>query len=387
MSERFLVATRKGLFTFQQGPGRVSPWSITSTAFLGDNVSMVLEDPRDGAIWAALDHGHFGAKLHVSRDGGKSWTESPSPAFPLKPEGQEDVEPAGGRPIPWTVLRVWALEAGGDGDPDGLWCGTIPGGLFRSDDRGKSWQLVRSLWDHPKRREWFGGGAEFPGIHSICVESGDGRRVALGVSCGGVWVTEDRGATWDSRAKGMRAAYMPPDRQFDPYIQDPHRVVRCPADPRCLWASHHNGVFRSTDGAASWQEVTVPPSSFGFAVAVHPRNPDTAWFVPAESDERRIPIAGRVVVSRTRDGGRSFTELTRGLPQRHAYDLTYRHALDIDASGDRLVLGTTTGSLWVSVDQGDSWQTAAEHLPPVYAVRWAGGRRGSGAGQPGSEAI
>jgi hypothetical protein len=149
-------------------------------------------------------------------------------------------------------------------------------------------------------------------------------------------------------------------------------------------------VFRSTDGAASWQEVTVPPSSFGFAVAVHPKNPDTAWFVPAESDERRIPIAGRVVVARTRDGGRSFTELTRGLPQRHAYDLTYRHALDIDATGNHLALGTTTGSLWVSVDQGESWQTAAEHLPPVYAVRWAGalrpggwvpsGRVGSGAG-------
>jgi hypothetical protein len=371
MSDRFLVATRKGLFTFQQGASRVSPWTITATAFLGDNVSMVLEDPRDGAIWAALDHGHFGAKLHVSRDGGVTWTETAAPAFPARPEGEQEVEPAGGRPIPWTVLRVWSLEAGGDDDPSGLWCGTIPGGLFRSDDRGVSWQLVRPLWDHPKRREWFGGGAEFPGIHSICVEPGNSRRVAVGVSCGGVLVTEDRGLTWNCRADGMRAEYMPPERQFDPYIQDPHRVVRCPADPRCLWASHHNGVFRTTDGAASWQEITVPPSSFGFAVAVHPTKPETAWFVPAESDQRRIPIEGRVVVSRTRDGGRSFTELTRGLPQRHAYDLAYRHALDIDASGDRLALGTTIGSLWVTVDQGDSWQTAAEHLPPVYAVRWA----------------
>jgi hypothetical protein len=380
MSNRFLVATRKGLFTFSHGASRVSPWSITTTAFLGDNVSMVLEDPRDGTIWAALDHGHFGAKLHRSTDGGTTWTESASPAFPPKPEGEAEAEPSGGRAIPWTVLRIWSLEAGGSDDPDGLWCGTIPGGLFRSDDRGASWHLVRSLWDHPKRKEWFGGGAEFPGIHSICVEPGNSRRVAIGVSCGGVWVTEDLGATWSCQAKGMRAEYMPPERQFDPYIQDPHRVVRCPADPRCLWASHHNGVFRSTDGTASWQEVRVPPSSFGFAVAVHPSRADTAWFVPAESDQRRIPIDGRVVVSRTRDGGRNFTELTRGLPQRHAYDLTYRHALDIDATGERLALGTTIGSLWVTVDEGDSWQTAAEHLPPVYAVRWGGGeagRRGS----------
>ncbi len=379
MSDRFLVATRKGLFTFQQGTSRLSPWMITATAFLGDNVSMVLEDQRDGAIWAALDHGHFGAKLHVSRDGGRTWSESASPAFPPRPEGEEQVEPAGGRPIPWTVLRIWALEAGGDDDPGGLWCGTIPGGLFRSDDGGRSWHLVRSLWDHPKRREWFGGGAEFPGIHSICLDPRNSRQVVIGVSCGGVWVTGDGGTTWSCQAEGMRAEYMPPERQFDPYIQDPHRVVSCPANPSYLWASHHNGVFRSTDGTTSWQEVTVPPSSFGFAVAVHPQKPDTAWFVPAESDQRRIPVAGRVVVSRTRDGGQNFTELTRGLPQRHAYDLTYRHALDIDRSGERLALGTTIGTLWVTVDQGDSWQTAAEHLPPVYAVRWAARQRGSGA--------
>src|SRR5919109_1758768 len=191
MSERFLVATRKGLFTVHRGNSRVSPWSISGTAFLGDNVSMVLADPREGTLWAALDHGHFGAKLHLSPDDGESWIEAAPPAFPPKPEGQEEFEPAGGRPIPWTVLRVWSLEAGGSDDPGGLWCGTIPGGLFRSSDGGTSWQLVRSLWEHPKRREWFGGGAEYPGIHSISVEPRNSRRVALGVSCGGVWLTED----------------------------------------------------------------------------------------------------------------------------------------------------------------------------------------------------
>lgn len=379
MSDRFLVATRKGLFTVQRGHSRLSPWTIIAEAFLGDNVSMVLPDRRDGSIWAALDHGHFGAKLHVSKDGGATWAECPAPAFPPKPEGQQEVEPAGGRPIPWTVLRIWSLEAGGADDQYGLWCGTIPGGLFRSDDRGASWQLVRSLWDHPKRREWFGGGAEYPGIHSICVEPGNSSRVAVGVSCGGVWVTEDRGKSWTCRADGMRAEYMPPERQYDPHIQDPHRVVRCPASPQHFWAAHHNGVFRTTDGAMTWQEVSAQPSSFGFAVAVHPRNPDTAWLVPAESDQRRIPFEARVVVARTRDGGESFTVLSRGLPQRHAYDITYRHALDIDEAGDHLALGSTTGNLWVTVDQGDSWQTVAEHLPPVYAVRWVGGRTG---GQP-----
>ena len=140
-----------------------------------------------------------------------------------------------------------------------------------------------------------------------------------------------------------------------------------------LWAQHHNGVFRSTDNSASWQEVTdVPPSVFGFAVAVHPHDGDTAWFVPAIKDERRIPVDGQVVVTRTRDGGRSFEVLRNGLPQEHAYDLTFRHALDVDETGDRLAFGSTTGSLWVTEDRGDRWECVSTHLPPIYCVRFAG---------------
>jgi photosystem II stability/assembly factor-like uncharacterized protein len=145
-----------------------------------------------------------------------------------------------------------------------------------------------------------------------------------------------------------------------------------PAAPDYLWAQHHNGIFRSTDDSASWQEITAAaPSLFGFAVAVHPRDPDTAWFVPGHSDQKRIPVSGRVVVTRTRDGGRTFDVLTSGLPQRHAYDLVFRHCLDIDSTGDVLAFGSTTGSLWATDDAGDSWQTVTNHLPPVYCVRFA----------------
>jgi hypothetical protein len=111
-------------------------------------------------------------------------------------------------------------------------------------------------------------------------------------------------------------------------------------------------------------------SCFGFAAAVHPREPNTAWFVPAIKDEKRIPADGKLVVTRTRDGGKSFTELRAGLPQENAYDLVYRHGLAIDDSGDRLALGSTTGGVWISGDQGDSWQVLPARLPPVYAMRF-----------------
>ena len=92
--------------------------------------------------------------------------------------------------------------------------------------------------------------------------------------------------------------------------------------------------------------------------ATHPHDPDTAWFAPAVKDECRVPVDGKVVVARTRDGGRSFDLLREGLPQEHAYDLVYRHGLAVDETGARLVMGSTTGNLWVSEDQGNSWNDA-----------------------------
>jgi photosystem II stability/assembly factor-like uncharacterized protein len=366
MSVEVLIATRKGLFAASLGSG--GKWALREAAFLGSNVSQVLADTRHGSWYAALSHGHFGVKLHRSDDRGAAWVEVATPAFP---EGEPvTVNTHTGEPIAPAVSLIWALETGGPDWPDRVWCGTIPGGLFRSEDRGATWQLVRQLWDHPARREWFGGGADLPGIHSILVDPRDANRIACGVSCGGVWATRDGGETWACRAQGMRAAYMPPERALDPNIQDPHRVVQCHQQPDALWAQHHNGIFRSTNGAESWQEIAAEPSSFGFAVAVHPERPDTAWFVPGVSDEHRLPPDGRVIVTRTTDGGQTFETLSRGLPSKPAYDLTFRHALDIDRSGSRLAFGTTTGGLWVTQDGGDSWVTVSEHLPPVYAVRF-----------------
>jgi hypothetical protein len=244
--------------------------------------------------------------------------------------------------------------------------------LFRSTDRGTSWSLIETLWNRPERKKWFGGGYDDPGIHSVVVDPRDSKRVLVGISCGGVWVSADGGESWTVQTAGMHAAYMPPERREDPDIQDPHRLVACPAAPDVLWVQHHNGVFLSTDGAKNWSEITdIKPSNFGFAVAVHPTDPETAWFVPAVKDEHRIPQGGKVVAARTRDGGKSFEVLQKGLPQEHAYDLVFRHALDVDPSGEILAMGSTTGNLWVSENAGDSWSAVSHHLPPIYQVRFA----------------
>ena len=127
-------------------------------------------------------------------------------------------------------------------------------------------------------------------------------------------------------------------------------------------------LFRSV----TWTEVKAKPSSFGFGVVVHPRDANTAWFVPGIKDEKRIPVDGALVVTRTRDGGKTFKSLKKGLPQKHAYDLVFRHGLAIDDTGDCLAIGSSTGNVWVSENGGDEWQQVSSTLPQVYAVRWGG---------------
>jgi hypothetical protein len=371
MSDTLLISTRKGLFTIARKQGARSPgnWSISQADFLGDNVSLALRDKRDGRTYAALDHGHFGVKMHRSTASG--WEEIPAPAYPPKPEDLVEND-MWGRPLPWSTVRVWALETGGADEPGVLWCGTIPGGLFRSTDQGQTWVMARSLWDHPKRKQWSGGGADLPGLHGIIVDPKNSKRVWAAVSTGGIWLTEDAGASWVQRGEGMRADHVPPELTHDPIAQDVHCLVQCPVAPDRMWVQHHNGIFISSDEGRTFTEIKqAGPSVFGFPVVVHPRAPDTAWFVPEIKDEKRIPVGGKLVVTRTRDGGKSFETLTRGLPQSHAYDVVYRHALSIDATGDRLAFGSTTGGLWVSEDQGDSWDCVTHTLPPVYAVRFA----------------
>ncbi len=367
MSDRFHVGTRKGVFSFERRKGA---WTLTAAEHLGDPVPILLSDTRSGTLYVAMDHGHFGGKMHRRPAAGGEWEEIGVPTYPEQPEGLDSTDTSG-RVIPWSLKLIWALAAGHPDQQGLLWCGTLPGGLFRSDDGGGSWELVRALWDHPDRREWMGGGADWPGIHSVCVHPQRADRLTLGVSCGGVWVSEDAGASWECRAEGMRAEFVPPERAFDPLIQDPHCLVQSPTEPETFWVQHHNGIFRSVDDCRSWQEIeSAQPSAFGFPVAVHPQQPGTAWFVPAIKDEQRVPVDGAVVVSRTRDGGQSFDVLRAGLPQQHAYDLVLRHALDVDETGERLVFGSTTGNLYLSEDQGQQWQCLSTSLPPVYCARF-----------------
>lgn len=376
MADTFHVASRKGLFTYRK---KGAAWETGEPAFLGENVVAVLDDRRDGALYAALRLGHFGPKLHRSRDGGATWKALPAPKFDAEPEMPADfasdpeafmAAAEARKAAPASVDMVWTMTAGGPDEPGVIWAGTIPGGLFKSEDHGESWRLVEPLWNAPEREKWNGGGYDDPGIHSVHVDPRDPKKLTLAISSGGVWKSDDAGATWRNVGQGLRAEYTPPDMAYDIVTQDVHRLAHCAADPETVWCQHHNGVFLSRDGATTFEEIKdIKPSVFGFAAASHPSDRDTAWLVPGIKDEKRVPVDGKLVVNRTTDGGKTVEPFSEGLPDA-SWDLIYRHGLDVDATGDGLVMGSTTGNLWVSESGGERWAPLSAHLPPIAAVAW-----------------
>lgn len=386
MADRILVGTRKGTFVVEKTNGR---WTPRLAGHPGVGVNFVTRDPHTGTLWAALGHGHWGAKLSRSTDDGATWSDAPQIKYPegarylAPPEPTEDGSDEGLGPTmkPATLLKLWVIGFGAKGR---IYVGTIPGGLFESHDGGESFELNRPLWNHESRggdlftgegsgtTHWYGTPAsegEFaPGIHSIVVDPRNPQRILVAISTAGVLESTDGGQTWHGRNKGLTMDYLP-DPAAD-WGHDPHFVTLSAGQPDHVWQQNHCGVFYSADGAATWKKVSQPELGvhFGFPVAVDAQDGRTAWLVPGKSDMQRTTVDGTLFVARTTDGGQTWHQLRKGLPQENAYDVVYRHALD--NSANHLAFGSTTGNLYVSEDRGDSWQTAANNLPPIYSVRF-----------------
>lgn len=345
-----IVGTRKGLLVLEQDG---EAWRHKKTDFEGIPVSQFFADPVTGDWWAALDHGHWGVKLHRSKDHGANWEAIAAPKYP---EGEEIRDG-----VPATLNYIWSIERAGDK----ILFGTDPGGLFSYDEESL-FTLNRPLWEQPSRKQWFGGGRDEAGIHSIVVNPEDPKNIYIAISCAGVFETKDGGETWLPRNKGLKADFLPdPEAEVG---QDPHLVVASPADFKVLWQQNHCGIYRSADGGQNWDYISEEggPAHFGFAIAASETNAETAWVIPGRSDEIRTAVDGKMCVCRTEDGGKSWTALREGLPQESCFDIVYRHCFDI--SGAELAFGTTTGNLFYSPDGGDHWKTLSNYLPMVYVL-------------------
>ena len=346
-----LLGTKKGTFIAESDAQRRS-WSLRGPFCETWPVNHVITDPATGTIYAGGGNEWFGPAVWKSTDFGATWSHS-SQGLAYK-EGETPIK------------TVWSLARG----LDGLYAGVEPAGLFRSTDQGVTWSHVGGLRDHPTRPNWQAGGAGLI-LHSIVTHPADPCQLWVAMSSVGAFYTADGGVTWTPRNKGVRADYLPEDQRYPEFGQCVHSLVMAPGQPDWLYQQNHCGMYRSRDGGQSWQSIEAGlPSTFGFPAAVHPRDPNTLYLVPLNGDikGRFVPDA-KAAVWRTRDGGNSWQALRQGLPQENAYFGVLRQALAVDTL-DRagVYFGTGSGHLYASADEGDTWQTFAQHLPAIASV-------------------
>ncbi|MBI4384647.1 MAG: glycosyl hydrolase [Nitrospinae bacterium] len=366
-----LVATRKGAWIYHGDAARKT-WRVDGPHFLGHIVNHLALDPRDGkTLLAAAKTGHLGPTIFRSADFGQTWQEAERPpAFAKPADGQK------GRVVDHTF---W-LTPGHASEPGAWYAGTSPQGLFRSEDGGLTWRPFSCVNDDPQYREWMGsvqdGTPDGPKLHSIIVDPRDPAHLYFAMSGGGVHESVDGGGNWKSLVQGLEVV-----EGFDPAnvaFHDPHCVRLCPANPDRLYQQNHCGIYRIDRPANEWVRIgrTMPKRAgdIGFPMVAHPRDADTVWVFPMDGTAvwPRTSPDGLPSVYVTRNGGKTWKRLDSGLPKGQAWWTVKRQAMTADSQDPvGLFIGTTSGELWMSRDEGNRWACIARHLPEIYAVEVA----------------
>jgi hypothetical protein len=360
---RLIVGTKKGLFQIQSDADR-KKWTVLEGPYGAPApIHHASYDPRDGSMYAAINSTWGGARLEYSRDMGKTWTAAKGPAFPAGSDR--------------TFFQTWHIEPGHAKTPNVIWAGTEPAALFKSEDRGETWTLNTALDDQPSRKEWvpgFGG----MGLHSIAIDAADPMFMQVGISVGGVYTTKDGGESWvrdnaqtgapqvpEGTAAGTEVPYARPD-----VFGCIHKLLAHPTTPGVRFMRVHLEVYWRDPGETKWTYRTQGlPTHFGFAAAIHPKDPKTAWCIPLH-DVKRTAVDG-VAVYKTTDRGATWVRHDAGLPKGAPLE-SLREGMDNDEFDDvGVYFGTANGDVYASRDEGKTWDRIAQYLPYVTSVHAA----------------
>lgn len=358
MSKTLLaVGTRKGLW-LATSEDRVR-WEWTGPHHAMTDVYAVGIDTRRRTprLLAGVRSEHFGPSVATSDDLGSTWREPDHAPVAFPDDTGESLE------------RVWQLAPGPESEPDVVYAGVEPSALFRSTDGGVTYELVRGLWEHPHREHWTPGGGG-KAIHTVVAHPTSASRVTVAMSTGGVYRTVDGGKSWEASNTGIKAVHVPDP--YPEYGQCVHKIAANPAQPERFYAQVHHGVYRSDDGAASWQSIADDlPSDFGFPMVVHPHNPEVIYNFPLQADAMRFPPDGKCRVYRSQDAGKSWDALGTGLPDGFWTGVMRDAMCTDDAERAGVYFGSRSGEVYASADEGERWHQIADHLPDVLCVRAA----------------
>ena len=373
------IGTIKGGFLLRSGPAR-RKWELSGPFHLGSQVHDFRLDPRDGrTLVMSSTGGHLGPTIFRSTNKGRTWSEASRPPQFKKLAKKKRATRSTGTLGMSVKINLW-LTPGHASEPGVWYCGASPQGLFRSTDGGNTWRGVPG-WN--EGRNWWnwtaGGKNETPAgalLHSVCVDPRDAKHMFLSLSIGGTFESFDRGASWKPLNRGVEADFLP--EKNPEFGQDPHCMIMHPADPSRLYQQNHCGIYHlDRDGGEAWTRIgrRMPKriGDIGFPIVGHPTDANTVWVFPMDGTAiwpRTSPDA-RPAVYRTRDAGRNWERLDRGLPPRNAWLTVFRQAMDADdvRRAPGVYFGTTSGELWASRDGGESWTRLAEHLPRILSVR------------------
>jgi photosystem II stability/assembly factor-like uncharacterized protein len=348
-----LVGTRKGLFVLESADRR--DWELRGPYCEGWPVYHAVRDAESGSILAAAASEWHGSAVWRSDDLGDTWTHSS--------EGLAYDE--GAR----KVSKVSSLAAG----HGRILAGAEAPGIFESRDGGATWSLLTTLAGQPGSEAWDDPANQPPGhlgISALTTDGGDPSHFWAIVQGVGLFETADGGTSWTPRNRGLRADW---PREHEEVGFCVHKLVRSPADPQRMFQQNHVGMHRSDDAGHSWTEVTEGlPAEFGFAAAAHPHDRDTFYVIPLDPGHGRMMPEGKAAVWRTRDAGSSWQRLAAGLPQEGAHLGVLRHGMTIDGDDSPGVyFGTSTGQVFASADEGESWAEIASYLPAISSVEVA----------------
>lgn len=376
MTHMLLIGTTKGAF-LMTSPDRKS-WSVTGPHCNGWPINHMAADPETQTIWAAGGGDFHGAGVWRSTDGGETWALARLTSGMVDNWADSDPEFAAamgvtGDPLPFgnDFSQVWSISyAHGT-----LYAGTKPANLLTSTDGGQSFKNVEGLTNHPSRENWHGGAAGLV-LHTIVHHPSDPQKQWIGISAAGVFATEDGGATWDRRNRLSNAEACehhnhpaaPANGETGHCV---HNIMRAPGDADVLYQQNHHGVWRSSDGGRSWDDITDGlPSTFGFPIRVHPRDPNMIWTIPLNGDSQgRFPPDARAAVWKSADGGQNWQAKRNGLPQENCFFTVLRQAMAGDtAEPAGLYFGTNSGSVFASFDEGETWDELTAHMPTILSV-------------------
>lgn len=352
--KKLLVGTSKGLITYEIHKDKIVELEVN---FEGLDVSAIHQH-FDGRVLVSISHKHWGEKLFSRETGRKVWKELNVPKF------DADQVTVSGKKA--SLKQIWSIHHGGESHSDRIWIGTEPGALFKSEDGGMTYELVKALWNHPSRltkKQWFGAGKDLPFVHSITLNPKDADQMYISVSCAGIFKSDDGGEKWNVVNRGMKATYLPhptPEAGYDPHLMLMHQK-----ENNILWQQNHCGIFRSMNGGDFWNDVSGEKGfpGYGFAIAIDEENIDEAWVIPVADETNRVPTSLELRVLTTKDGGQSWVNSSQGLPSEKFFGIVLRNGFV--KSGDCLVFGTTNGNIYFSHNRGESWIKGTSNLAKV----------------------